>query len=269
MTKKRLGELLLQEGVVNDEQLKEALEEQQQTGELIGEILVRKGFVTESDIARTISTQFSFPYISVLNYYIAPDMTEIFPLEMLEKHLFVPIDRFGDVLSIVVAGLLEQEIVSEIEKKSDCTAQVYVGMVSEVKQIIKDKFASTAAAKAKGDKKAAASGAAETAVTVDVTAPPKKEPVAKEDRDEELVDLSEAILAAEESVTADESVAVSGPAVPSDPDVDDITPAVEPTIEDIAPTVKPAVEDIAPAGDEDLDEEEGGAKKFRFFEEDD
>jgi hypothetical protein len=259
MTKKRLGELLLQEGVVNNEQLKEALEEQQQTGELIGEILVRKGFVTESDIARTISTQFSFPYISVLNYYIAPDMTEIFPLEMLEKHLFVPIDRFGDVLSIVVAGLLEQDIVSEIEKQSDCSAQVYVGMVSEVKQVIKDKFAASAAAKATGGGKAAASGAAETAVAVDITAPPKREPVAKKDRDDELVDLSEAILAADESISTDTSLAVGEPAVPSDPGVDDISPAGEPEVEDIAPT-----------DDESLDEEEdGNAKRFRFFEEDD
>lgn len=271
MTKKRLGELLLQEGVVNDEQLKEALEEQQQTGELIGEILVRKGFVTESDIARTISTQFSFPYISVLNYYIAPDMTEIFPLEMLEKHLFVPIDRFGDVLSIVVAGLLEQEIVSEIEKQSDCTAQVYVGMVSEVKQAIKDKFTSSAAAKAKRGKKAVASGAAEAAVAVDITAPPKKEPISKEDREEELVDLSEAILAADESDTddesavADESTAVGEFAVPSEPGVDDITPAGD----DISPAAEPEVEDISPAGDESLDEDDQDPKRFRFFEEDD
>ncbi len=264
MTKKRLGELLLQEGVVNDEQLKEALEEQQQTGELIGEILVRKGFVTESDIARTISTQFSFPYISVLNYYIAPDMTEIFPLEMLEKHLFVPIDRFGDVLSIVVAGLLEQDIISEIEKKSDCTAQVYVGMVSEVKQVIKDKFASTAAAKAKGGKKSAVSGAAEAAVAVDVTAPPTKTPAAKEVGEEELVDLSEAILAADGSVSSDESLAVDEPAVPAVPavpaDLDD---------DDISPTGKPEVEDITPALDEYAEEDDGDVKRFRFFEEDD
>lgn len=200
MTKKRLGELLLQEGIINDEQLKEALEEQEQTGELIGEILVRKGFVTESDIARTISTQFSFPYISVQNYYVSPEMTGIFPLEMLEKHLFVPIDRFGDVLSIVVAGLLDQDIVNDIEKRSKCAAQVYVGMVSEVKQVIREKFAATAVAKAKPAKKAQAAGAAEGAVTLDITAPPKISLAAEiESEDSETVDLSAMIKAVDDA----------------------------------------------------------------------
>ena len=205
MTKKRLGELLLQEDVVSEEQLKHALEEQENTGELIGEILVRKGFVTEGDIARTISTQFSFPYLSVMHYYISPDMTQIFPLEMLEKYLFVPIDRFGEVLTVVVAGLLDQKVVDEIEAKTKCTTQVYVGMVSEVKQVIKEKFAASAAQKAgpKGAARQAAATQDRMSLMVDVTAPPKRDvsPVASDDGDQigETIDLADAIKAADDS----------------------------------------------------------------------
>ncbi len=174
-TRKRLGELLLHEGLINDEQLELGLEEQKNTGELIGEILVRKGFVTETDVARTIATQFSFPYLSVSHYYIAPEMMQIFSLEELEKHCFVPIDAFGDVLSIVVAGPLDQDVMDEIEKKAKATVHVYVGTVSDVKQVIKDKFAGDGkpakAAHAAG--KGAAAGAATATAEVDVTAPPR------------------------------------------------------------------------------------------------
>jgi len=192
MTKKRLGELLLHEGLISEEQLEGGLEEQKQTGELIGEILVRKGHVNESDVARTISTQFSFPYLAVSHYYIAPEMRDLFTLERLEKNCFVPIDRFGDVLAIVIAGLLDQDVIDEIEKETSSSIQVYVGKVSEVKQTIKEKFAGDAPATApgKGSKAAAASA-------VDITAPPDIKPVAKkkksgEEEDQEIADAVDA-----------------------------------------------------------------------------
>lgn len=179
MTKKRLGELLLQEGLISEEQCQEALEEQKKTGELVGEILVRKGHVNESDVARTIATQFSFPYLSVTHYYIGPEMRDLFKLETLEKYCFVPIDRFGDVLGIVIAGLLDQDIIDEIEKHTKSTIQVYVGKVSEVKQIIKERFAGNV-------EKAGAKPAASEAPAVDVTAPPTLTPIKKSrDADDE------------------------------------------------------------------------------------
>ena len=202
MTKKRLGELLLQEGLVSEEQLETALEEQKQTGELIGEILVRKGYVNESDIAKTISVQFSFPYLAVNNYYIAPEMRAVFGLETLEKHCFVPIDKFGDVLGVVIAGLLDQDVVDEIEKHTGCAIQVYVGKVSEVKQAIKEKFAAASPEARAAEVKPAKEG---QAPRVDVTAPPKMTVVSKkkgaEEDDGDVVDLSEAIV--EEGSTPD------------------------------------------------------------------
>jgi hypothetical protein len=210
MTRKRLGELLLQEGLVSEEQLETALEEQKQTGELIGEILVRKGYVNEAVIAKTISVQFSFPYLAVNNYYITPDMRGVFSLETLEKHCFVPIDKFGDVLGVVIAGLLDQDVVDEIEKHSGCAIQVYVGKVSEVKQVIKERFAAASpqarAAEVKPSKEGRASG-------VDVTAPPKMTVVTKKkganEDDSDVVDLSEAIVeegAAPDAAKSDEAV---------------------------------------------------------------
>lgn len=251
MTKKRLGELLLQEGLVTEEQLQESLEEQEETGELIGDILVRKGFVTETDVARTISMQFSFPYLSVLHYYISPEMLEPFSLEMLERHLFVPIDRFGDVLSIVIAGLLDQNVIDEIEQQTKCTVQVYVGKVSEVKQAIKEKLAGTKAKKSSKAKAAKGGEKVEAGVMVDVTAPPEapvKSSKSSGEEDIETIDLSEAIKAAE-ATRDEESVGTEG-----------------------IGEEEVAREDEAAEPGEGAEEENGGnsmmdkvKKKFRFF----
>jgi hypothetical protein len=88
----------------------------------------------------------------------------------LEKYCFVPIDRFGDVLGIVIAGLLDQDIIDEIEKHTKSTIQVYVGKVSEVKQTIKERFAGNIG-------KPGATATAEEAPAMDVTAPPTLTPI--------------------------------------------------------------------------------------------
>jgi len=204
MTKKRLGELLLQEGLIKDEQLELGLEEQQQTGELIGEILVRKGYVNESDIARIICTQFSFPYLSVSHYYIAPELKKLFDLETLEKYLFVPIDKFGDVMGIVIAGLLDQDILDEIEKKTKCTIQIYVGKVSEVKQVIREKFAEEGRPAVAGGATMQGQAGAATAVVEDVTAPPTAKGAAKKKKADEKEEVGEETAAAEAGVSGDE-----------------------------------------------------------------
>ena len=63
LTKKRLGELLIAEGLIHNDQVQEALAEQQKNGLLLGEALIKLGYVTELDIAGALSTQFGLPYI--------------------------------------------------------------------------------------------------------------------------------------------------------------------------------------------------------------
>lgn len=137
MTKKRLGELLVDEDLITEQQVQEVLAEQKKKGELFGEILVSKSYVTESDIVRTIARQFSIPFISARGYDIPQEVVDLFSFDMLEKYQFVPIDRFGDVLIVVIAGVMDSRVLVEIEKVSGCTVQVYAGTVSDVKETLK------------------------------------------------------------------------------------------------------------------------------------
>lgn len=137
MTKKRLGELLVDEGLIAEQQVQEVLAEQKKTGGLFGEILVSKSYVTESDIARTIARQFSIPFISARGYNIPHEVAALFPFDMLEKYQFVPIDRFGDVLTVVIAGVVDRRVLEEMEKVSGCTVQIYAGTTSDVKETLK------------------------------------------------------------------------------------------------------------------------------------
>jgi hypothetical protein len=135
MTKKRLGELLVDEGLITDDQVQEALADQKKTGELLGEVLVRKSYVTERDIARTLATQFSLPYISARRYNVSKEIAELIPDDMLGRYQFVPIDQFSNVLTIVVSGVVDNKALDEIEKMTGCTVKVCVGTATDVKDV--------------------------------------------------------------------------------------------------------------------------------------
>lgn len=140
MTKKRLGELLRDEGLVDDSQIEEALSSQRKTGELLGEVLVRLGYVTEYDIAKTIVTQFGLPYIAVKQYFISDEAMGVFPERLMRQYQFIPLDKLGNVIAIAVGGLLNFDILTELENTSNARIQVYVSTWSEIKTAIDEYF---------------------------------------------------------------------------------------------------------------------------------
>ncbi len=140
ITKKRLGEILVAEGVITQEQVTEALKMQERTGEMVGEALVKAGYTTETEIAKTLCTQFAKPFLKASRYDIPRDVLVLFSPRMMIEHVFIPLDRFGNLLTIVIAGLLDAPTIADIQKQSACDVEVYIGTASDVKQTLRNYF---------------------------------------------------------------------------------------------------------------------------------
>jgi len=132
MTKRRLGELLRAEGLVSEDQVKLALTEQRKSNLFLGEALVKLGFVTEDAIASTISQQFGLPYMALDQYTIAKNVLDLFPESMLREYQFMPIDKIGNVLIIAGAGLMNHDVLDELERMSGCRVCQYVGTWKDI-----------------------------------------------------------------------------------------------------------------------------------------
>lgn len=132
LTRKRLGELLVEEGLLKEEQITEALKKQKATGELLGEVLIRLGYVSEIDIARTLTKQFNLPYIDASKYTISKDVLDIVPANYMYKHQFIILDKIGKALVVAVSGLLDQAIFEELERMSGSKLFIYVSTTSQV-----------------------------------------------------------------------------------------------------------------------------------------
>src|SRR5262245_34182150 len=91
---KRLGEILLDEGSITGEQLREALEKQQlEDNKWIGAILVEMGAVNDEGVARGLATQHGYPYINPTRHTIDPSLIWKVPRELAERHQLIPLDR--------------------------------------------------------------------------------------------------------------------------------------------------------------------------------
>lgn len=75
----RLGEILVQQKLLSQEQLTFSLEEQKRTGRKMGRVFVENGFVTEEDISGALARQFSIPHINLKHYNVDPDAARLLP----------------------------------------------------------------------------------------------------------------------------------------------------------------------------------------------
>ena len=73
----RLGEVLTQQKLISQEQLKFALDEQKRTGRKLGRVLVENGLVTEEDICGALSRQLAIPYVNLKYYNVHPDTVRL------------------------------------------------------------------------------------------------------------------------------------------------------------------------------------------------
>jgi type IV pilus assembly protein PilB len=134
--KKQLGELLVEQGIINQPQLERALSAQKEKGGLIGEILVELGFAKEGDIAHALTVQYGFPYLPLDNYEIYPEVVKIIPGRVASQYLLMPIDKIGNNLSIGMSNPLNVQAVEDVELLSGCNVQIFVCTSSDIKKAI-------------------------------------------------------------------------------------------------------------------------------------
>jgi len=89
--KLRIGDLLMQYGIITEVQLREALTEQKKVGGKIGEILIIMGFVTQQNINEVLEYQLGIPFVDLNEYEISKDATKTITESLAKRHVLIPI----------------------------------------------------------------------------------------------------------------------------------------------------------------------------------
>ena len=113
---KRVGEILINKGIITQEQLHKALEEQRLTKEFIGDILVRRGYIRENTLLEILSNQFNTRHLGIKDRYINLPLVKKFPYSLISKHKCFPIEENDESITVAVVDLLDAVAIAEIER---------------------------------------------------------------------------------------------------------------------------------------------------------
>lgn len=117
MAKQRMGELLVRAGLITESDLRVALAQQKQHGGRLGEHLVRVNLVTDEQIGRALALQLGLPF-NDLSRQAAPALTALLPEKVAARLQALPVsyDSATGVLSIAVADPTDDELATELAR---------------------------------------------------------------------------------------------------------------------------------------------------------
>ncbi|MCT2194923.1 Flp pilus assembly complex ATPase component TadA [Paenibacillus sp. p3-SID1389] len=156
--KKRLGELLLESGIITEQQLQAALEEQQRTRKKLGDVLLAQGVLTEHQLIEVLEFQLGIPHVTLSRFQIDTKLSQVIPEQMARRYQVLPIRVDGRKLMVAMADPLDLFIIDDLRMSTGFTiepaiisrgelqrgiARLY-GLQDSMNEMIKDLGAGTA-----------------------------------------------------------------------------------------------------------------------------
>ncbi len=134
--KKRLGEMLVAGGLITEEQLKKALDEQKKRGGKVGEVLVDLGFVSEHDMATFLGRQLNLPYIEIEKQLVDTDIVGMIPGTMARRVIALPLYKDKEALVVAMADPLNIFGLDDIKKATGKEIRLVIATRSDILKAI-------------------------------------------------------------------------------------------------------------------------------------
>lgn len=135
--RKRLGDILVEAGVISAQQLQEALSKQKILGKRLGKVLVDTGMTTEDSIATTLAAQMNIPYLNLNEITITPEVLTTIPDGIVRSHNLLPVKLDGNRLQITMVDPLDVFIIDEITFQTGYELDVGISPESQIEAAIK------------------------------------------------------------------------------------------------------------------------------------
>ena len=98
----RLGDLLIEKGIITEEQLNIALSVQRITGQVFGKCLTMLGFISTQELAKVLAIQQGLEYINLRDYPIQMELLKVFPKNLTESLRFLPLEEVNGTIKIAL-----------------------------------------------------------------------------------------------------------------------------------------------------------------------
>lgn len=142
-SKDKLGEILLSEKIITEEELQKALEIQKKEGTKLGEVLVNIGLISEKDIVIALAKQLSIPYASYAKGLLKPaagqDLAKLVPEEYARRHMLLPISRHLNSLTVAFVDPLDLITIDNLKHMTGLEINPIIAAKSDIQRAM-DEF---------------------------------------------------------------------------------------------------------------------------------
>ena len=135
----RLGDLLIQQNVLTEEQLRAALQMQKGTNKKIGEILVEEGFITEEMIARALEAQMGLKTVQLRGLTVPGEIKKLIDVKLLKKYTVFAfeVDPYNaNILHLAMADPLDMEAIDDIAIVTNMQIEPYIATRRDIRSAI-------------------------------------------------------------------------------------------------------------------------------------
>ena len=149
----RLGELLIDAGVLKEEQLKEALTIQKETKSRLGDILLESKMITNEELIDALQMQLGIDFIDLSTITVPVELARFVPRNIAKKHCIVPVKLVGDTLYIAMSDPLDFIAQEEVKAISRKKVVPMIATKKATEQVIETLYGSEGTARAIEDMK--------------------------------------------------------------------------------------------------------------------
>ncbi|MCL5036513.1 MAG: Flp pilus assembly complex ATPase component TadA [Chloroflexi bacterium] len=132
MARKRVGELLLDAGIITEEQLATALKEQKNTREKLGKILINRGFLNQEKLAEILAQQSGFPLISLDDISLDSNVIKTIPKNFCLNNKVVPLSIKSSKVTLAVADPFDVVTVDLVALMTGCEVELKVATEADI-----------------------------------------------------------------------------------------------------------------------------------------
>src|SRR5438093_10562309 len=147
----RLGELLTRASLITQDQLKDALKVQKETGGKLGETLIKLNFVSEEDITECLSQQFGVPSINLAHFEIDPSVINLTNADVARKYNILPVNKTGATITIAMADPTNVFAMDDIKFMTGYNVEPVVASELGIKASIDNYYGTTSPLELKKD----------------------------------------------------------------------------------------------------------------------
>jgi general secretion pathway protein E/type IV pilus assembly protein PilB len=135
-----VGTILLERGLIDSEQLDQAIEEQNRTGERLDHVMVRLGHVSSSDVLEVIGQQFALPIVDLDSIEVDPQVLELLPPKLVFKQRCIPISRTDGTLRIATCDPFELTAFDELRLLTGMEIELVLADERDIRKFIRTHY---------------------------------------------------------------------------------------------------------------------------------